>query len=70
MKPVSVDIAKRQPTASDLRLIMAISKPSPNWERIGMWRIKLPKPRWKNFHRQHQPLLVGLESPRRHSDAA
>lgn len=41
-------IAKRQPTASDLRLVMAIIKPSPNWSALVTWRIKSAVPRWRN----------------------
>ncbi|SUH18929.1 phosphate transport system regulatory protein [Salmonella enterica subsp. enterica] len=41
-------IAKRQPTASDLRLVMAIIKPSPNWSALATWRIKSAVLRWRN----------------------
>ncbi len=41
-------IAKRQPTASDLRLIMAISKPLLSWKESAMLQTKFAKLHWKN----------------------
>ena len=55
-------IAKRQPTASDLRLIMAISKTIAELERIGDVADKIAKTALEKFSQQHQPLLVSLES--------
>lgn len=43
-------IAKRQPTASDLRLVMAIIKPSPSWSVLVTLRIKSAAPRWRSSH--------------------
>lgn len=41
-------IAKRQPTASDLRLVMVISKPLPNWSVLATWRTKSAVLHWRN----------------------
>ncbi len=41
-------IAKRQPTASDLRLVMVISKPLPSWSVLATWRTKSAVLRWRN----------------------
>lgn len=60
-------IAKRQPTASDLRLIMAISKTIAELERIGDVADKIAKTALEKFSQQHQPLLVSLESLGRHA---
>ena len=60
-------IAKRQPTASDLRLIMAISKTIAELERIGDVADKIAKTALEKFSHQHQPLLVSLESLGRHA---
>ncbi|MDU5501624.1 MAG: phosphate signaling complex protein PhoU [Enterobacter sp.] len=48
-------IAKRQPTASDLRLVMAIIKTIAELDAL------------EKFSQQHQPLLVSLESLGRHT---
>lgn len=42
-------IAKRQPTASDLRLVMAIIRLSLSWNALATWRIKSAAPRWRSF---------------------
>ncbi|MGL5006809.1 MAG: phosphate signaling complex protein PhoU [Plesiomonas sp.] len=68
MLEVSIDeacvriIAKRQPTASDLRLVMAIIKTIAELERIGDVAERIAKTALENFTSQHQPLLVSLES--------
>lgn len=41
-------IAKRQPTASDLRLVMVISKPLPSWSVLATWRTKSAVLHWRN----------------------
>ncbi|CDG88196.1 phosphate signaling complex protein PhoU [Xenorhabdus bovienii] len=60
-------IAKRQPTASDLRLIMVISKTIAELERIGDVADKICQTALEKFSQQQQPLLVSLESLGRHA---
>ncbi|SFN83681.1 phosphate signaling complex protein PhoU [Xenorhabdus japonica] len=60
-------IAKRQPTASDLRLIMVISKTIAELERIGDVANKICQTALEKFSHQHQFLLVNLESLGRHT---
>ncbi|OTA20510.1 transcriptional regulator PhoU [Xenorhabdus beddingii] len=60
-------IAKRQPTASDLRLIMVISKTIAELERIGDVADKICQTALEKFSHQQQSLLVSLESLGRHA---
>lgn len=59
-------IARRQPTAFDLRLIFAISKTVADLERIGDSAKLLANVVLEKISRTEQPLLVSLESLGRH----
>lgn len=59
-------IAKRQPAASDLRLIMAILKSIADLERIGDETRRIAKVALESFNSDQQDLLVNLDNLGRH----
>ncbi|MBM7072495.1 phosphate transport system regulatory protein PhoU [Shewanella sp. OPT22] len=60
-------IAKRQPAASDLRLIIAISKTIADLERIGDACVRIAKAALDKRNKNEKPLLVSIESMGRHA---
>ncbi len=60
-------IAKRQPAASDLRLVIAISKSIADLERIGDACVRIAKAAQEKRSNNQQPLLVSIESMGRHA---
>ncbi len=59
-------IAKRQPAAGDLRLIMSISKSVADLERIGDDAEKIAKVALESFSSKQQGLLLNLDNLGRH----
>ncbi|MBZ9611440.1 phosphate signaling complex protein PhoU [Rheinheimera maricola] len=59
-------IVKRQPAASDLRLIMAIMKTIADLERIGDETRRIARVALESFNSEQQDLLVNLDNLGRH----
>jgi len=60
-------IAKRQPAASDLRMIIAITKTIADLERIGDACVRIAKAAVEKRVNRPQPLLVSIENMGRHA---
>lgn len=60
-------IAKRQPAASDLRLILAISKTTADLERIGDACVRVARAVIDNNEGNRKGMLVSMEAMGRHS---
>jgi len=59
-------LARRQPAASDLRMVIAISKANTDLERIGDETKRIAKVALESFNSDQQDLLVNLENMGRH----
>ena len=59
-------IAKRQPTAVDLRLVMAIAKTSADLERIGDMAERIAKTALEDYSSKQKPLLLNVAAMGNH----